>query len=426
MLATIVSWQAFVWSSAHWEWFAVLLVLATLTQLVKVPGPTHETYHINLTVLFAGLLIFQPFLYVVLVVVPHVVEWVKERLSKSRALRHWYIQPFNMSVHIGAGLSARWLHDMSVGPNLDFTTLASVAACLLGAVVYVVLNHLLVGQAIALARRVGWRESGILNVTNLAINLVLLVHGYVLAVVWSVNPALSLPALAPLALMYSALRVPKLTKEAQTDEKTGLANARHFMALFTAEMEKASRLDHPLALLMTDLDLLRNINNTYGHLAGDAVLGGVARIIRQNIRSGDIAGRFGGEEFCIALPETTCADAVVVAERLRARVAGEEYYCPTLAGPIRSTVSIGIACYPSDAALPFDLIHKADMAVYQAKLRGRNCVVVIDDLPADLSGFPPSRTDRMNNTQPTPFAPRPERPRTPPAGGLSAAHPAGG
>ncbi len=390
-----------------WGQFAVFLALAIIAQLFKVPGPTHDAYHINLVFLFAGVFSLSPFQYVLLVMIPHLIEWAKERILRTRSLRSWYIQPVNISVHIIAGLSARWLNDALLMPGSAFAGLSTVVAACCGAVAYVMLNHLLIGEAIVLARKVSWRESGIFNVTNLVTNLVLLLLGYTVAVMWATNPWLILTALSPLVLMYRALNMAKLTREAQTDEKTGLFNARHFMTLYSAELEKAQRLSHPLTLLMTDLDLLRNINNTYGHLAGDAVLAGVAAIIRDGTRNTDVAGRFGGEEFCIVLPDTGSQEAVVIAERLRERVAETEYMCQTLAHPVHATISIGVACFPSDAKLPFDLIHHADIAVYQAKLDGRNRVVTAASIPhMQEQGCVPG-ADRATPAAGATFVPRP-------------------
>jgi diguanylate cyclase (GGDEF)-like protein len=128
-------------------------------------------------------------------------------------------------------------------------------------------------------------------------------------------------------------------------------------------------------LILADLDLLRNINNTYGHLAGDAVLRGVADVFREHLREVDVPARFGGEEFAILLPETTIGDALVIAERVRAAVAETPFHSSTAKTPIWATVSIGVAAFPRDGRESSDLIHQADIAVYRAKLDGRNRVV---------------------------------------------------
>jgi diguanylate cyclase (GGDEF)-like protein/putative nucleotidyltransferase with HDIG domain len=130
-----------------------------------------------------------------------------------------------------------------------------------------------------------------------------------------------------------------------------------------------------MSLIMADLDLLRDINNSYGHLAGDAVLVGIADIFRQELRHYDVPARFGGEEFSILLPETPPEQAMEIAERIRRAVAEREFEIETAAEPIRATVSLGVAGFPKDGADANELIHQADLAVYRGKLQGRNRVV---------------------------------------------------
>jgi len=172
-------------------------------------------------------------------------------------------------------------------------------------------------------------------------------------------------------------------------------NAGYFTKLFEVELARARRFNRPLALIMADLDLLRNINNSYGHLAGDIVLAGVGQVIRQSIRDYDIAGRFGGEEFLIVLPETGPREAQEIAERLRVVIASERYEVRTSPVPIHATMSLGVACFPEDAAAPKDLIHAADVAVYQAKINGRNRVVCAAALPRsiELADAPPDERE---------------------------------
>ncbi|MDX6515415.1 MAG: hypothetical protein QOH73_1081, partial [Gaiellaceae bacterium] len=120
---------------------------------------------------------------------------------------------------------------------------------------------------------------------------------------------------------------------------------------------------------------LREINNRHGHLAGDAVIGGIAEVFRTHLRHYDVPSRFGGEEYSVLLPETSLEQALEIAERIRAAVAEHRFIVETVAEPIRATVSIGIACYPEDASEQTELVHQADLAVYRAKLQGRNRVV---------------------------------------------------
>ena len=158
----------------------------------------------------------------------------------------------------------------------------------------------------------------------------------------------------------------------QTDDLTGLLNMRGFMPLLEREAGRAQRYGHPFALLMADCDNLKDVNDTYGHEAGNRLLSLVVGRMREILRATDIMGRYGGDEFLILLPETHPEGARLVAERLRAVVAAAAL---DLEGKsIPTSVSIGIACYPGDGRDTRELIDHADRAMYQSKERGKNTI----------------------------------------------------
>ena len=159
-----------------------------------------------------------------------------------------------------------------------------------------------------------------------------------------------------------------------TDSLTRLYNRRMLMQTLSREVERHSRSDQVLSVLMLDIDHFKNINDTFGHLNGDKVLVAIAKVLKRYLRPYDIATRFGGEEFVLVLPNTTAKHAMDVAERLREAV--EEI---TFDGELREltvTTSIGIACYPRPGIDGVDdLLKAADEALYHAKNTGRNRVV---------------------------------------------------
>jgi diguanylate cyclase (GGDEF)-like protein len=361
--------------SIDWVTFLVLITLASLAQLFVAEAPNHVAYFATPIFVFSSLLILQPWQFMALVVIYHTIEWAKERLVEGHRLRDWYIQPTNVAIEIISGLVARGLYAQLMGSFAQTSGLVSVLIGGLAALVFVVVNHTLLGIALVLARGKTWRETGMLTPENVASDVVLLLLGYVIAILWELNPWLVLPALSPLALLYRALQVPGLKAEAETDSKTNLLNPRYFNRRFDSEMERMQRTGRPLALIMADLDYLRVINNTYGHQAGDIVIAGIGRIIAGSIRAYDFAGRFGGEEFAIVLPETEPADACQVAERIRTAVEAAQFAVPTSNEPVRVTMSLGFACLSGVAQTPAELMAEADAAVYQAKAGGRNRVV---------------------------------------------------
>ncbi|MGE5370467.1 MAG: PAS domain S-box protein [Solirubrobacterales bacterium] len=151
-----------------------------------------------------------------------------------------------------------------------------------------------------------------------------------------------------------------------TDGLTGLFNHQHILGLVEYEIKRARRHDSPLAVLMMDIDHFKQVNDTWGHQAGDQVLIGVANRIKSQLRGTDLLGRYGGEEFLAVLPETSLADAVQVAERVREAVQAASFG----EGTIRVTISIGAAVLQDEAEGM--LIARADDLLYQAKQSGRN------------------------------------------------------
>jgi diguanylate cyclase (GGDEF)-like protein len=203
-----------------------------------------------------------------------------------------------------------------------------------------------------------------LEPSKLFVEASLLVTGWALAAAWLLDPLYGLATLLPLALIFQALHVPNLRREAATDPKTGLANSRYFNQMLDRELERARRSGQSESLLMCDLDYLRNINNTSGHQAGDIVLLGGANIIRESIRVNDVPGRFGGEEFCVLLADTDVGGARQAAERIRQVVEATPFPIDRSDRLVGTTVSVGVANCPFDGHTAETLLHEADLAVY--------------------------------------------------------------
>ncbi|GAC1428459.1 MAG: hypothetical protein NVSMB65_01690 [Chloroflexota bacterium] len=364
--------------------WAVLVALAVLAQLFRAEAPHHVDFYATQVFLFAGVLLLPPPYLVLLVLIPHVLEWAKERLARTSKFEKWYLQPFNIGMYTVSGLVAQGVYG-ALSPHISASGAPfAVPAVIAAAVTYVAVNHLILGWVLRLARGISWRDSGVFAGESLLTEFVLACLGSVVATLWIKSPWLIPLALTPLVLIYRALLIPKLRREAQTDAKTGLANARHFAALFAGELDRARRFERPLAVVMADLDRFKAVNDTYGHLAGDAVLAAVAGVIRATTRDYDIACRFGGEEFALVLPEMEPGEVRGFAERLRLAVAETRIPVAGHATPLAVTLSAGIACFPADGDTPDALIAAADAGVYVAKARGRNRVVLASDLAAAL------------------------------------------
>lgn len=169
-----------------------------------------------------------------------------------------------------------------------------------------------------------------------------------------------------------------LRQLATTDTLTGIANRRHLLEVGTREFSRAKRYEHPLSVLMLDIDRFKAINDRWGHATGDRVIQELARLLQTVVRDLDVAGRLGGEEFVVILPETDLPGAQAIAERLRSAVEQSEQVKTGSGKPLRFTASIGVAALDvADNSLEATL-ERADAALYQAKTSGRNRVVVAE------------------------------------------------
>jgi diguanylate cyclase (GGDEF)-like protein len=162
----------------------------------------------------------------------------------------------------------------------------------------------------------------------------------------------------------------QVSRQAVTDELTGLANHRRFQELLEVEMEQVRRYGHPVGLIMLDIDNFKSVNDTYGHQQGDVVLKRVSRALADSSREADLPARYGGEELALILPHTDMEGAYAIAERIRTAVESLRIPVANGRGPLRVTVSLGVAS--SREGHKETLIGQADAALYDAKRQGKN------------------------------------------------------
>jgi diguanylate cyclase (GGDEF)-like protein len=341
-----------------WLGFLVLAGLAALTDLFAVIGARNSIYDTAAVFLVAAAVLL-PTGFAVIAAVP--ADWRRRRASTVSL------------VHNCATAGLATLAASAVVHHAPSTSDAFSAALYAAAVVaYAATSSGLDGLFSHFGR--GERLPAV-SIYEAGAELVLASLGIALAAFWMRDPWLTPFVLTPLAFIHRSQRLPALEEEAVTDPKTGLLNMRRFEELLSVAVDRAIGAGRPISLIVADLDLLREINNTHGHLAGDAVIADVSTLLRQHVRRDDLAARFGGEEFLLAMPGTTPDVAVAVAERMREAVASRVFSGESPRFAARATVSIGVASFPRDAATPRDLVHAADVAVLAAKARGRNRVV---------------------------------------------------
>lgn len=170
------------------------------------------------------------------------------------------------------------------------------------------------------------------------------------------------------------------------DDLTGLLSSRSFFSELRRESGRAKADDREFCVLMMDVDHFKDVNDTYGHLTGSKTLEEIGMCITGNLRSGDAAARFGGEEFAAFLLDAQMAQALVAAERIRSEIERQGFSVIRQGKPSEKhhvTISIGIASFPGDSSDPIELIEMADSALYRAKREGRNRICAYNEPPVE-------------------------------------------
>ncbi|MEE9258896.1 MAG: diguanylate cyclase, partial [Nitrospinaceae bacterium] len=217
-----------------------------------------------------------------------------------------------------------------------------------------------------------WRDlvlhrQQMMNAIGRPVNLTTAVCDYML----TVQKALTQPKVVELNLFEETSHYSKC------DRLTGLYNRNYFDEALKSEASRCKRYQTEFSLVFLDIDHFKTINDTFGHLAGDHVLKSIANLIQSEKRAEDIVARFGGEEIVLILPETAKYNALILAERIRHKI---EYLDLKIKGEvIRATVSGGVATFPLDTDIENEILDCADRALYRAKHRGRNQIVLFSE-----------------------------------------------
>jgi diguanylate cyclase (GGDEF)-like protein len=335
----------------------VTVLLCGGASLFEVFAPGHYSLQPNFAFFFWGAVMLPPWAIALLAVCCFVPGWAANRLA-------WFKVAFNIGNYLVAGLAAHAVVSaadvFSGGAAPDP---AAVAALGIAAVVFTFLNHLLLVFVATFASGSPLRSALHQLADGLPLDLPLATTGACLAVLWDAGPAVALLALGPIALVYRALLVPQLEHRARTDPKTGLYNFTHFSDEMEARLQDARRQAGTLAVVVIDLDHLREINNRFGHLVGDRVILGVAEALASTGERDATAARFGGEEFCLLLPNATLEQATLCAETVRERVASMRFReTDRVDDAASATLSAGVASVPEHGDTVVALLKSADSA----------------------------------------------------------------
>nr|WP_255430135.1 GGDEF domain-containing protein [Streptomonospora sp. PA3] len=339
-------------------------------------------------------MLMLPPLYALLLPVP-VYLLLQYRIRRAVAHR----RVFNAASVGVAGFAASMLFHSAVGGGWEagvslplestedaMSTVPGAMLALACCAVFTVLNNLAVVAAMCLsATGAPWRKT-LCDREALIVDGVELCAGITAAIVTGLSPVLLAVVLPPVLLLQRSLLYQQLQTAARTDPKTGLLNAGTWETEAGAELARAREAGQSAAVLIIDIDHFKSVNDTYGHLFGDHVLLGVATTLTGQLRSGDVVGRFGGEEFVVLLPGADMAEACRVAERLRMRVGRMELNAD--GEEVAITVSLGLAVLQVHGDDLVSLLAAADLALYRAKGAGRDrvCLPVVarPAIPAQL------------------------------------------
>jgi diguanylate cyclase (GGDEF)-like protein/putative nucleotidyltransferase with HDIG domain len=388
----LYTWRFWHLKIEHPALLVMLSVFAAITHTLRVEGATsRSSYQISWIAYGASFVLLEPPEAMILLLVAHIAEWIWHKPE-------WYGALFNVNAFgIVANISIFVWQTISDG-STPFAPVSALAF-LVTAATFTALNHLMVGLIIWLAHRENLMRSGVFHLLTLMIDFVSFGMGIASGLIWLVNPYAVVFILSPLYLIYTTLQVPSLQQQTRIEPKTGLYNAKYFAEALKTELERADRFARPLTIVMADVDLLRNINNTYGHLAGDTVLIGIANTLRQLARDYDVVSRFGGEEFAILMPETSLQEALPRIEQMRAAIDAARFEISTSVTPLSATMSFGVAEREHLQQTAEEIIHNADLAVYQSKATTRNRVCYfVDEEIKDFSGGV-SPLEKLNTEQ---------------------------
>jgi len=358
-------------SNVRWSAFVAVLAGGAFAQLFATHIPGNQVFHTGLAFTVAAALLLPPQFVVVVCVAQHVPEWLRQRYP-------WFIQSFNIANVVLSGLAAWSVRAALTRDGVHLGASAATTEVLVAcgaAVTYVLVNHALLARMLRVARGYDLSASGLFSLDGLIADGVVAAVGVGIAFAllhsWALAPVVALP----LVLIQRALALPTLREQALSDHKTGLLNSRGIDQRARSEFARARRLELALSVLLCDVDDLREINNRFGHLEGDAALTTVATAFRNELRQYDLCARFGGDEFLVVLPETSEMEALLVAQRIQTWL--EEHPIQTREGLLAVGVSIGAASLGAEETQIGEMIARADAAMYGEKRAGSRSFLTV-------------------------------------------------
>jgi diguanylate cyclase (GGDEF)-like protein len=354
-----------------------LICVTVIASSMRIERSTDPNNQISISLdspfIFATVLVLSWHGFVFCVFVVQTINWLKSRFAGVNA--SLYELAFSISNFVINGAAALFvLHALHFrfAEGVDPTPLGiALAAAVAMTLVNITLTYLFILSVAGQSSVGSWMRKPDIWISDIAMTSL----GLPVAAVWSSNPWLVLPIQVALLFILPGLSVPELKRKAQTDGRTGLLTATAFDDAATRFFERARQREESLCLILLDIDHFKNVNDSYGHVTGDAVLARLGTIVGTMSAEPAVAGRVGGEEFGVLLPGVTLQGAIAFAERARLSIERETFYAEAARGervPFRLTISAGIALLQPAHRDVFELKAAADRALYRAKEAGRN------------------------------------------------------
>jgi diguanylate cyclase (GGDEF)-like protein len=374
---------------SSWLWFGLLLgasvihleAAQSIERIREVSAEGSPYTHMQSVWYFAGVLLLPLPLLALLIVLSFTHEWFRVFRGQAIAYRKVF-SAATVVLAVGAGQLAFAAFFPADGPpyaaQLDGPV--GAVAVIVAGLAYRLVNYALVVGAIVASNPEQPARKALGHASDQLIIAASVGLGYAVGV-FTVDRPWSMPILLVTVLaLHMGLLLPQFRIAAHTDSKTGLVDAAWWSDRAADQLDRARRLARTVGVLMIDLDHFKEVNDSYGHLAGDQVLTAVAEAVRHSVRSLDLVGRWGGEEFAVLVPAVGVDELNAAAERVRAAVEALTVDIHDLEGQEVTvkglTVSIGAGVYPGSGAGLSDLLLAVDGALFQAKRQGRNRTVL--------------------------------------------------
>ncbi len=321
---------------------------------------------------FAALIILPFPLFVLSIIISCFIN-IASRIQKKH--NEPFLGPdFNAANVIIGGLLSIWVFNgvvnMFQGSDLTFTIALFLQAMVFEAFLLIMLNTL-----ISLDEKTPWKEGPAIKSDALITGGILIITGSLLATTYLYNPYLPLFFIVPAILLQGLLKNANKANLVYIDEKTGIYNYRYFDEKINELYINCKKQGKSLSLVFGDMDYLRDVNNNFGHSAGDEAITAIGQVFKRRQQDKFISARFGGEEFVMILPNTDKKTAYIQAEAVRQMVEELDMHSEEKV-KIPLTISLGVASYPEDAEDIHSLIQASDEALYEAKKNGRNRVCI--------------------------------------------------